>query len=148
MFLVVLILCLLAFQIFNFSTTEYALYDVLGPLTFVGVKWSVILAIAFCAIDFAGVARLFTPEHGRDEPAEVWYLFGAFVLAAAMNACFTWWGVAVALKTASDTVRRTLPVAVALVVWVVRIVIIGALSLTGDRLMSARIDRKLPPRRK
>jgi len=37
-------------------------------------------------------ARLFTPEQGRDEPAEVWYLFGAWLLAAAMNAILTWWG--------------------------------------------------------
>jgi phage FluMu gp28-like protein len=45
--------------------------------------------LTFCGIDFAGIARLFTPEQGRDEPAEVWYLFGAWILAAAMNATLT-----------------------------------------------------------
>src|SRR5512134_3843996 len=88
---------LLAFEIFNFSTTQFALRDVLGDLTFAGMRWATILAIAFCGIDFAGIARIFTPEQGRDEPAEVYYLFGAWLLAAAFNASLTWWGVSVAI---------------------------------------------------
>ena len=88
---------LLAFELFNYSTTEFALNDVLGSLSFAGLKWATILAIAFCGIDFAGIARLFTPEQGAEEPAEVWYLFGAWILAAAMNATLTWWGVSVAI---------------------------------------------------
>jgi hypothetical protein len=55
---------LLAFELFNYSTTDYALNDFLGGLTFLGVRWATILAIAFCGIDFAGIARLFTPEQG------------------------------------------------------------------------------------
>ena len=73
---------LLAFEIFNFSTTQFALLDMLGNLTFAGMRWATILAIAFCGIDFAGIARIFTPEQGADEPKEVWYLFGAWFLAA------------------------------------------------------------------
>ena len=53
---------LAAFEIFNFSTTEFALRDVLGDLAFAGMRWSIVLAIAFCAMDFAGIARIFTPE--------------------------------------------------------------------------------------
>src|SRR3972149_10933358 len=88
---------LLAFEVFNFSTTQFALHDMLGDLTFAGLRWATILAIAFCGIDFAGIARIFTPEQGRDEPTEVYYLFGAWFLAAAMNAALTWWGVSVAI---------------------------------------------------
>src|SRR5574340_315612 len=88
---------LAAFEIFNFSTTEFALRDVLGDLAFAGMRWSIVLAVAFCAMDFAGIARIFTPERGRDEPAEVWYLFGAWLLAAGFNATLTWWGVSVAI---------------------------------------------------
>ena len=55
---------LLAFEIFNYSTTDYALTDLLGDLRFLDLRWATILAIAFCAIDFAGIARLFTPERG------------------------------------------------------------------------------------
>ena len=38
---------LLAFEIFNFSTTQFALRDVLGDLMFAGMRWATILAIAF-----------------------------------------------------------------------------------------------------
>ena len=144
---------LFAFEIFNFSTTEFALHDVLGDLTFAGIKWATILSIAFCGIDFAGIARIFTPEQGADEPAEVWYLFGAWILAAAMNATLTWWGVSVAISSHSsqgaavlggDTVRTVVPVFVAVMVWVIRILIIGTFSVAGERLFSMADSR---PRR-
>ncbi|MCB9006284.1 MAG: hypothetical protein H6656_02710 [Ardenticatenaceae bacterium] len=48
----------------TFDTTRYALGNLLGDVRFAGVGWAAILAIAFCAIDFAGLARLFTPERG------------------------------------------------------------------------------------
>lgn len=136
---------LLAFEIFNFSTTEFALNDVLGNLSFAGLKWSTILSIAFCGIDFAGIARLFTPEQGADEPAEVWYLFGAWILAAAMNATLTWWGVSVAIVThtsqgtavlSGETIQNVVPIFVAVMVWVIRILIIGTFSLAGERMFT------------
>jgi hypothetical protein len=135
---------LLAFEIFNYSTTEFALNDVLGNLSFAGLHWATILSIAFCGIDFAGIARLFTPEQGSDEPTEVWYLFGAWVLAAAMNATLTWWGVSVAIAnhtsqgTAvinSATIQTVVPIFVAVMVWVIRILIIGTFSLAGERML-------------
>ena len=137
---------LLAFEIFNFSTTEFALHDVLGDLTFATLRWSTVLAIAFCAMDFAGIARIFTPEQGRDEPAEVWYLFGAWLLAACFNATLTWWGVSVAIANQAsssgaslvgdDALTRVVPVFVAVMVWLIRVLIIGTLSVAGDRLFS------------
>src|SRR5688572_33448627 len=72
---------LLAFEIFNFSTTQFALRDVLGDLTFAGMRWATILAIAFCGIDFAAIARIFTPEQGADEPMEGDSSVGARLLA-------------------------------------------------------------------
>jgi hypothetical protein len=137
---------LLAFEMFNFSTTEFALNDVLGDLKFAGFRWATILSIAFCGIDFAGIARMFTPEQGVDEPAEVWYLFGAWLLAAAMNAMLTWWGVSVAIINHSSlgagsvvstvTMTKAVPVFVAIMVWLIRVLIIGTFSLAGDRLFS------------
>lgn len=141
-----IIAALVAFEIFNFSTTEFALGDVLGDLRFLGLRWSTILALAFCGIDFAGIARLFTPEKGRDEPAEVWYLFGAWLLAAAMNATLTWWGVSAAIANhasisagtvvSSNTLTRVVPVFVAIMVWLIRVLIIGTFSVAGDNLFS------------
>ena len=136
---------LLAFEIFNFSSTAFALEDVLGDLRFMGVRWATILAFAFCGIDFAGVARLFTPEQGADEPAEVWYLFGAWLLAAVMNAMLTWWGVSVAIAqnghlgsavVSSTTMIKVVPIFVAVMVWLIRVLIIGTFSVAGERLFS------------
>jgi hypothetical protein len=143
LFTLIMFGALLAFEIFNYSTTDFALNDLLGKLTFMGIRWSTVLSIAFCGIDFAGIARLFTPEQNRDEPAEVWYLFGAWVLAAAMNATLTWWGVALALVNhtpesvaivSRSTLNNVVPVLVAIMVWMIRILIIGTFSMAGDRL--------------
>jgi hypothetical protein len=137
---------LLSFEIFNFSTTQFALLDVLGDLRFAGLRWATILAIAFCGIDFAGIARIFTPEQGRDEPAEVYYLFGAWLLAAGFNATLTWWGVSVAIVShnslgqdavlSSAALTKGVPIFVAAMVWLIRVLIIGTFSLAGDRLFT------------
>lgn len=145
LFGVLIIAALLAFEVFNYSTTEFALSDLLGDLSFAGVRWATILAIAFCGIDFAGIARLFTPERGSDEPTEVWYLFGAWLLAAAMNAMLTWWGVSIAILNHEtlgnavverQTLLRVVPIFVAVLVWLIRVLIIGTFSVAGDRLFS------------
>lgn len=142
---------LLAFELFNFSTTQFALADVLGDLKFAGLRWATILAVAFCGIDFAGIARIFTPEQGRDEPAEVYYLFGAWLLAAGFNATLTWWGVSVAIVSHNSlgsgavlsdaTMTKVVPVFVALMVWLIRVLIIGTFSLAGDRLFTTDVQR-------
>jgi hypothetical protein len=136
---------LLAFEIFNYSTTDFAMSDLLGDLQFAGMRWSTILALAFCGIDFAGIARLFTPEQGADEPAEVWYLFGAWLLAATMNAMLTWWGVSIAIINHNtlgnavvprETLLKIVPIFVALIVWLIRVLIIGTFSVAGERIFS------------
>lgn len=137
---------LLAFELFNFSTTQFALADVLGDLSFAGLRWATVLAIAFCGIDFAGIARIFTPEQGRDEPAEVWYLFAAWLLAAGFNATLTWWGISVAIASHSSlgvgtvvsnaTMIKVVPVFVSVMVLLIRVLIIGTFSLAGDRLFT------------
>ena len=143
---IMIIGALMAFEMFNFSTTEFALNDVLGDLKFAGFRWATILSVAFCGIDFAGIARMFTPEQGADEPVEVWYLFGAWLLAAAMNAMLTWWGVSIAIISHSSlgagsvvsntTLTKAVPIFVAVMVWLIRVLIIGTFSLAGDRLFS------------
>ncbi|MGB8212471.1 MAG: hypothetical protein WCE68_02825 [Anaerolineales bacterium] len=147
----ILLLALFAFEIFNYSTTQFALTDMLGPnLVFLGLRWATILSIAFCGIDFAGIARLFTPVQAHSEPAETWYLFGAWLLAAAMNASLTWWGVAVAIRSHQElstlvvsrgVLTQAVPVFVALMVWLIRVLIIGTFSMSGDRLFSLAEDR-------
>jgi hypothetical protein len=141
----IIISALLAFEIFNYSTTEFALSDLLGDLSFAGISWATILALAFCGIDFAGIARLFTPEEGGNELHEVWYLFGAWLLAATMNAMLTWWGVSIALLNHEslgnavvdrETLLKVVPLFVAILVWLIRVLIIGTFSVAGERLFS------------
>jgi hypothetical protein len=149
----VIILCaLLAFEIFNYSSTFFALSDILGNLAFGPLRWATMLAFAFCAIDFAGIARIFTPEQGRDEPAEVWYLFAAWFLAASFNAILTWWGVSVAMlqHTAAGgallgaaTMTKIVPVFVAAMVLLIRVLLINTFSIAGDRIFSLA-DQRTP----
>jgi hypothetical protein len=150
----ILVLALLAFEVFNYSTTDFALTDLLGSnLTFIGLRWATILSIAFCGIDFAGLARLFTPQiEGSQEPAEVWYLFGAWLLAAGMNATLTWWGVSIAVSSHTalgtsiigrDILMRGVPVFVAVMVWLIRLLIIGTISMSGERLFQMPAARPM-----
>ena len=141
----IILSALLAFEIFNYSSTNFALHDILGDLAFGPLKWSTILAIAFCGIDFAGIARIFTPEKGRDEPAEVWYLFAAWLLAATFNATLTWWGVSIAILQhnaqggiliGASTMTKVVPVLVAAMVLMIRVLLINTFSIAGDRLFT------------
>jgi hypothetical protein len=145
----IIISALLAFEIFNYSTTDFALTDLLGDIKFVGIRWATILSIAFCGIDFAGIARLFTPEESPNGSAgihnEIWYLFAAWLLAATMNAMLTWWGVSLAILghdtlgnsvVNRDLLLRIVPIFVAIMVWLIRVLIIGSFSVAGERLFS------------
>ena len=146
-----MILCaLLAFEVFNYSSTMFALSDILGDLAFGPLRWATILAFAFCAIDLAGIARIFTPEQGRNEPAEVWYLFAAWFLAAAFNASLTWWGVSVAILRhnaiggvllGQETMTKIVPVFVAAMVLLIRVLLINTFSIAGERIFSMADDR-------
>lgn len=150
LFGLMIVSALLFFEMFNYSTTDYALRDLLGGLTFLGLPWATILAVAFCGIDFAGIARLFTPESGAAEPKETWYLLGAWLLAATMNALLTWWGVSMAITNHAlqsttvvsvSTLTQIVPIFVALMVWVIRILIIGTISQAGERIFSSQTRR-------
>jgi len=146
----ILLSALTAFEFFNYSTTEFALRDLMGDLKFMGMHWATILALAFCGIDFAGIARLFSPDQSGVEQKEVWYLFGAWMLAATMNAMLTWWGISVAVTThaiqgssvmSADLLIKVVPLFVAVMVWVIRILMIGSISVMGSRLQGAPSNR-------
>lgn len=139
----ILLIALFAFELFNFDTTRYALNSLLGNITFLGLGWSTILAVAFCAIDFAGLARLFTPQKGvANEPKEVWFLMGAWLLGATMNAVMTWWAVSLTLLNHQlgneildrEQLLQIVPIFVALLVWLTRILFIGSLTVAGETM--------------
>jgi hypothetical protein len=139
---IIFLVALIAFETFNFDTTEFALETLLGETSFLSLRWATILAVAFCAIDFAGLSRIFTEEKGADEPKEVWYLTGAWLLGATMNAVMTWWAVSVTLLgrdfgnevLSREQLLRIVPIFVAVLVWLTRILFIGSLAIAGDHL--------------
>lgn len=139
---VILVVSLIAFEIFNFDTTQYALKNLIGDVRFLGIGWASILAIAFCSIDFAGLIRLFTPEQGDDEPKVVWYLMGAWLLGATMNAVMTWWAISLTLLNHNfgnevltrDQLLLYVPIFVAILVWLTRILFIGAFTVAGEHI--------------
>ena len=149
LFGLIMIGALVAFEVFNYGTPEFALTDLLGDLRFAGLRWSTILALAFCSMDFAGIARLFSPDQGDSRSGELWYLLGAWLLAATMNAMLTWWAVSLALLghaglgneiLGREALLGSVPVFVALLVWLIRVLMIGTFTLTGKRL----IDKTSP----
>jgi hypothetical protein len=146
----ILAVALIAFEIFNFDTTQFALSNLLGDIRFAGVMWASILAIAFCAIDFAGLVRLFTPQRGREEPRAVWFLIGAWFLGTIANAIMTWWAVSITLLShefgnevlSREVLLRYVPVFVAMLVWLTRILFIGAFSVAGEDVLGMVRENK------
>lgn len=146
MFGLLILMALVAFETFNYSTTEFALADLIGDLEFSGIRWATILALAFCGMDFAGIARLFSPQRLNKGAMESWYLLGAWLLAATMNAVLTWWAVSAALLKHDslgneivdrETLLGSVPVFVAIMVWLIRILMIGSFTIAGTKLLGS-----------
>ncbi len=143
----ILTLALLAFELFNYDTTEFALEDLLGAISFGNVRWATILAIAFCSIDFAGLAQLIAPDRGGGVAPDSrfvrpsWLLLGAWVLGGGMNAIMTWWAVSLALMRHNlgnevltrEELIRLVPIFVAVLVWITRILLISSFSMTASQ---------------
>lgn len=142
---VLLVIALLAFEVFNFDTTRFALLNLMGDISFVGLRWASILALAFCAIDFAGLAHLFAPGRDGAISGETWYLMGAWILGATMNAVMTWWAVSLTLLShqlgneilSREQLLEIVPPFVAALVWITRILFIGAFSVTGSQFLQS-----------
>ncbi len=143
----IIVLTLVAFEAFNYSTTAFALRDLLGDLRFAGLQWATLMAMAFCGLDFAGIATLITQKGKSQNHKDSWYLFSAWLIAAAFNATLTWWGVSLAISNhqlISSLIANTqnltaiVPVVVAVMVWVIRILIIGTLTSALEQSSPSR----------
>lgn len=97
--------------------------------------------MALCAIDFAGLAYIFTLDRSLDSGREVSCLLGVWLVAAIMNASLAWWIFSRILLTARtgqgsanpSVLLKIVPVVVAVALWVIRILLIRALSAGPDR---------------
>ena len=144
----ILVVGLVAFEMFNFDTTRFALNALMAGQPFWGVEWALVLALAFGSIDFAGLARILTPAATwEDEPREVWLLTGAWLLGATMNAVMTWYAMVILIAprraqvgagiVGQTAVMDAAPVFIAVMVWLTRVLLIGSLALALERAAEA-----------
>lgn len=135
----VLGLALVAFEFLSFEMSRYGLNGLLSGANFAGFGWATILAVAFCCIDFAGLLRFFMAKNGQSEPAESWYWMGAWLLGATLHALLAWWATSLILVNfnsgssgnVSTGLIAVLPVSIAVLVWIARILFIGAFTFAG-----------------
>jgi hypothetical protein len=108
-------------------------------------------------MDFAGIARLFSPDQGDSHSGELWYLLGAWLLAATMNAMLSWWAVSLALLghaglgneiMGREALLGSVPIFVALLVWLIRVLMIGTFTMTGKRLITKGSPQRVASNRK
>lgn len=157
---VMLLLAMVGFELFNFATTRGALDYFFGSATLLGIPWAVLIAVPACLVDFAGLSRIFTPQTGRDEPKSVWLTMGGWGLAAILNAGLTWYATVEVMATVSglgneiisrDALLLWFPIGIALFVLLIRITLIGSLNVAGEAWEAKRAPvggMKFPPLRK
>jgi hypothetical protein len=138
---VLLLFGLIAFEAFNFATTRGAL-EYFIPGKFMNAGMATILAIAACCSDFGGLARMFTPEKGKDEPLVIYFLIVGWLLTSAINAFMTWFYVLMGVRGiqgvplfSRDQIIQVIPVIIAVFVWLVRILIVGAVAMAGEQVL-------------
>ncbi len=137
----ILVLALLAFEIFNAWTINVAVHNLLGDATIIGIRWATIGAYFFCLIDPAivGISRwLMKPD--QNEPTHLWYWTGAWLLLTAMNSVFTWWSVLLSMTEKGYLPAEAAPISViaAVLAWVVRLLIIWSIIYwSTDRSVKA-----------
>lgn len=134
---------IVALELFNFITTNFSLKNLLGELRFAGLHWADLLAIAFWGMDFAGLNHFFGLPNRNRFTLEQSYLLAAWFVGSTLNAAMTWWAVSLAMLptvqgnelVSRETLLAYVPILVALLVWLARLLVIG-----GFRLSLARIN--------
>lgn len=152
-FLVLLIPAFIGLEVMNYATSETALNSLLPGMEFWGYSWATLLAIALCATDFTGLARIFTPEQGKEEPVEVKILTWGWLMAAVFNAILSWWGILeamsrapmVATTIAREDILTAAPLGVAFLLFTIRICVVLTLSFSLDHLINGDGKKKPVP---
>lgn len=131
----ILIMGVLAFEVFNITTTASALESM------VPVGMGVVLAIAFCATDIAGLVRVITPvKTMKDEPAIVRALFAIWFMVAIINAFLTWFSLQIYFDVTEIRVpivmrelRDMIPFVLAFVVFMIHFTVVYSLGVFLER---------------
>jgi hypothetical protein len=141
-FSLMILVGLLAFDVFNFATTKAALESFMGTGKVLGIVVAQALAVAFCAVDLGGLTSLFTEDKGFDEPWWVWMFGAGWLIASAINAALTWWAILLGMPSApainnplftAQQLYNVVPVVIAVTVWLIRLLLVGATIVAWDR---------------
>jgi hypothetical protein len=144
---------LVAFEIFNYATTFLALRSLLGGLTVIGFNLTAWLAAAVCCLDVTGIIHLFLPPEGQSNLKNNHNLFIAWILVTGLNAWLIWLGVsqAISIRQAqtglvidAGILAHILPIVLVSLIWLVRILVIGALASARLRI-GITANRKADP---
>lgn len=139
--ILVLLLAIVAFEIFNFDTTKVVLEQIFGTSMFWGITVAAWLAIGACAMDLGGLSRVVTTETSfKSESTDIKAITLAWFVAAGFNAFLTWWYVMVSLEYGNGVMPSVLrgnniwlAAGIALFVFLVRFLLIFGFATVGDK---------------
>lgn len=142
LWVLILLVGIFAFELFNFDTTKLSLEYILGTGQFASLSHAAWLAIGACAIDFGGLARIFTEETKLSrEGREIWALLFAWFVASIFNAVLTWVFVSVNLENGGATLPSVwrasineVAIFIAAIVWLVRFSLIMSFGVVAEGL--------------
>jgi hypothetical protein len=132
----------ISFIVFTYINITRALTYFLGEPRFLGIKWAVILAITFLIFEFAGSARLFSPDE-NESPSEKRYLLGTWILATAFVNLLVWWNLAsvfsipnsIVYFNISNTLSNLVPAIITFLAWVIKLGLIKISTMNiGSRI--------------
>jgi lysylphosphatidylglycerol synthetase-like protein (DUF2156 family) len=131
------LIALLAFEGFNYLATVFALSSLFGIQATNDMTWAAVLAVAFCFIDVTGIVSFYIPSRATRQTKSDRRLVTAWLLAAGLNTLLTWYGIATAILVRqfqtgwivdSNALVKILPVSMTIIIWLIRVLIIGSFS--------------------
>lgn len=126
----------ISFEVSNAITTNSSLNEMLRTAYLANV-----LTIAFVAIDFGALARIFTPQtDDKEEPIMVLLLGAVWLIVAMGNTMLAWWHFSVVMESNGVIAPivmhgfvELLPAMLAAMVFLVRLILIYSLGVVLDK---------------
>jgi hypothetical protein len=140
-FIGMLFFSLLCFMLFNYMSTLQTLQHILGK------EWLVYaFAFALSVVDFAGLARIFTPETSAKDESKLVYILGAvWILACLFDVIMTAYWVSLRMVENPSSVEaqnlmgasmyKTIPWIIAFGELAMRVSLVLMVGMFGDQLL-------------
>lgn len=137
-----LAIALLLFERVNYITTYESLAAAFGK-----GDWVVVLSLAVVITDIAALARIFTPQTGRDEPRIVKVLLGIWFAVSFFDMFLSWYFAMLRMESTqvqaptvlSDVAIYIMPVIVAVLIWGIQFGLLYTFGMLLDRAIHGRV---------